>query len=548
MSASPTPVTPTPVTPKKVVVVGHGMVGSRFADDLTRADPSLEVTVLGRENHAPYNRVQLSSVVSGKTDPSGLTLPHVSSEHARVLQGVHATRLDLAARTVLDSRGTHHPFDHLVLATGSQARIPDLHGIANPRGLLPGIAVLKDLDDAQRILAALPKAHHAVVLGAGVLGLEVATGLAARGLAVTLVHHSGRVMERQLGAAAAQVATGRLAALGVTVITNTSISAVTDRRGILTGLTLTDGRHLTCELLVMCAGTVPEITLARSAGLPCGRGILVGNDLASPADPQVFAIGDCAQPPEGGTGLVAQGWRQSARLVELLTGTSSGLSSLTADEGHPTDLTNVVRVKAPGLDVVTMGLAGEVDHGEREVRTVRLSDPAIGRHVEVVVSHGLLVGATVIGDQQCASDLSAMYTRMIPVPRDPAHLIVRPLAGAGRPRATSVAEMADGDTVCQCNTVTKARIVEAVHAGCTTLAEVGRATRASTGCGDCTGLVKDLIGHCALAGQAPVPQHQTTQSQTSPSGTQTSPSGTQTSPTPTTSNDRVPALAGRSEG
>lgn len=523
-----------PTSHLKVVVVGHGMVGSRFADDLTRADPSLDVTVLGRENHAPYNRVLLSSVVSGKTDPSALALPRVSSEHARVLQGVHATRLDLAARTVVDSRGDQHRFDRLVLATGSQARIPDLHGIANPRGLLPGIAVLKDLGDAQRILAVLPKAHHAVVLGAGVLGLEVATGLAARGLAVTLVHHSGRVMERQLGAAAAQVATGRLTGLGVDVITNTSISAVTDRRGILTGLTLTDGRHLSCELLVMCAGTVPEITLARSAGLPCGRGILVGDDLASPADPQVFAIGDCAQPPEGGTGLVAQGWRQSARLVQQLTGTSSDLAALSTDEDHPADLTNVVRVKAPGLDVVTMGLAGEVDHGEREVRTVRLSDPAIGRHVEVVVSHGLLVGATVIGDQQCASDLSAMYTRMIPVPRDPAHLIVRPLAGSARPRATSVAEMADGDTVCQCNTVSKARILEAVHAGSATIAEVGRATRASTGCGDCTGLVKELIGHCALAGRAPG------QNQSSPTPS--------TSPTSSTSNDRVPALAGRSEG
>ncbi|MGJ6980482.1 FAD-dependent oxidoreductase [Aestuariimicrobium soli] len=520
----------------KVVVIGHGMVGSRFADDLLRSHEGARVTVLGKEDHAPYNRVLLSSVVAGKTDSATLRLPWVESDRAQVLRGVEATQVNLAGRTVTDSRGIEHAWDRLVFATGSQARIPDIHGLANPRGLLPGVCVLKDLDDAQRILATLPRARRAVVLGAGVLGLEVATGLAARGLAVTVVHHSGRVMERQLGAAAAQIATGRLAQLGVEVVTHTSISAVTDRRGVLTGLSLTDGRTLPCDLLVMCAGTVPETTLARRAGLPCDRGIVVGPDLSSPADPHVHAIGDCAQPPEGGTGLVAQGWRQSTRLVAAMTGTSSDL----VDE--PTDLTNVVRVKAPGLDVVTMGLTGAVAdtqrevRGEREVRTVRLSDPAIGRHVEVVVAHGLLVGATVIGDQQCATDLSAMYTRMLPVPRDPAHLIVRPLAGAARPRATSAAEMGDDDTVCQCNTVSKGRILQAVREGCTTAAEVSRQTRASTGCGDCAGLVGELVRSCArAAGQSPSSATHDVSQTNHQTGHQTG-------------QNRVPALAGRSEG
>ncbi|CAI9402225.1 FAD-dependent oxidoreductase [Aestuariimicrobium sp. T2.26MG-19.2B] len=498
----------------RVVVIGHGMVGSRFAADLVEQHPSAHLTVLAREPHAPYNRVLLSSVVSGRTDPSTLALPRVESERARVLTGVPAGRIDLDGHTVTDANGEVHPWHRLVLATGSQARIPDIHGIANPRGLLPGICVLKDLDDAHRIMAALPRSRQAVVLGAGVLGLEVATGLASRGLGVTVVHHSGRVMERQLGAAAAQVATSRLSELGVRVVTNTSVAAVTDRRGVLTGLTLTDGTHLPCELLVMCAGTIPETTLARSAGLPCDRGILVGDDLCSPAADDVFAIGDCAQPPEGATGLVAQGWRQSSRLVELLTGHPATVAPSAGEpSGSETpDLTDVVRVKAPGLDVVTMGLSGQVDHGEREVRTVRLSDPAIGRHVEVVVSQGLLVGATVVGDQQCASELSALYTRMLPVPRDPAHLIVRPLATVRASSATA-ADLTDDDTVCRCNSVTKARIVRAVNEGCTTVDEVSRTTRASTGCGDCARLVGDIIRDC-----------------------------------PTGNANRIPALAGRSEG
>ena len=472
----------------RIVVIGHGMVGSRFVEDLVARDEDAHVTVLGREPHGPYNRVLLSSVVAGKSDPAMLAMSAVDSERARVLDGVHAVDVDRAARIVTDSRGDVHAYDRLVFATGSAARIPDIHGIATDRGLVPGVSVLKDVADAEGILARLPKARRAVVLGAGVLGLEVATGLAARGLTVTLVHHSDRVMERQLGDAAAQIATGSLSRLGVNVVTRASVAQAIDRRGQLSAVRLTDGTEVLTDLLVMCAGTIPEATLARRAGLACERGIVVGSDLASPTDPAVFAIGDCAQPPEGGTGLVAQGWDQATRLVDAWTGASVPVAR-TADD----DMTNVVRVKASGLDVVTMGLSGKFDHGERELRAVRLADPSIGRFVEVVVSHGLVVGATVVGDKECAAQLSAMYSRMIPAPADPAHLIIRPLAGAGPAAATSVEDMDDADTVCQCNTVTKGRICAAIAEGCGSVEDVAKATRASTGCGDCRSNVTRLI-------------------------------------------------------
>lgn len=492
----------------KVVVIGNGMVGSRFVDELVRRDETYEVTVLGKESHEPYNRVLLSSVVAGTTDPGSLAMATSDSERVRTLTGVSAVDIDRASRTVTDAHGEVHGYDRLVLATGSQARIPSIQGIATDRGLLPGVSVLKDLADAQGIVASIRKARRAVVLGAGVLGLEVATGLASRGIAVTLVHHSDRLMERQLGDAASRIATGSLQRLGITVITETSVGHASDRRGALSAVTLSDGTELLADMLVMCAGTTPETTLARRAGLPCERGILVGADLASPDDGDVYAIGDCAQPPEGGTGLVAQGWDQASRLVDLWTARVAPAGGADAVEADPT---NVVRVKASGLEVVTMGLSGKFDHGERELRAVRMSDPAIGRFVEVVVSHGLLVGATVVGDKATATELSALYTRMLPVPSDPAHLIVRPLAGAARPAAASAADMADDDTVCQCNTVPKGRIAAAVADGCSTVEDVARTTRAGTGCGDCRSLVGDIIRSCAEptsggdAGESKVP-------------------------------------------
>lgn len=474
----------------RVVILGHGMVGSRLAQDVAARVPGARVTVLGREPHAPYNRVLLSSVVAGKTDARSIALD-ADTPGADVRRGVTAVSIDREARTVSASDGSLLAYDRLVFATGSAARIPQIQHVAGPDGLVPGVFVLKDLDDAQGIVAALPRARRAVVLGAGVLGIEVATGLAARGLAVTLVHHADRLMERQLGSVASQIAADSLGRLGITVVTTTSVSRVLERRGHVSGVELDNGAQVLTDMLVMCAGTIPETALARRAGLPCERGIVVGDGLASPADPDVFAVGDCAQPPEGGTGLVAQGWDQARRLVDLWAGDAAGAQEdSSGDAAH--DLTNVVRVKAPGLEVVTMGLSGKFDHGGRDLRAVRISDPAVGRFVEVVVSGGILVGATVVGDKATASDLQALYTRRLPVPSDPAHLIVRPIPGAA-PARRSAAELTDEDTVCQCNGVSKARIRAAVDDGCASLEDVSRATRASTGCGDCKPLVRELI-------------------------------------------------------
>ncbi|WP_062517306.1 FAD-dependent oxidoreductase [Demequina gelatinilytica] len=483
----------------RIVVIGHGMVGSRFAQDAASRIPDAHVTVLGREPHAPYNRVLLSSVVAGKAAADGIALDAPAHERIDVLQGVAAAAIDRERRIVTASDGSLHRYDKLVLATGSAARIPQIQHVATPDGLVAGVSVLKDLDDAQGILDALPKARRAVVLGAGVLGLEVATGLAARGIAVTLVHHAERLMERQLGSAASAVAAGSLGRLGITVITTTSVTRVLERRGRVSGVVLGTGAEVLTDMLVMCAGTIPETTLARRAGLPCERGVLVGEDLASPEDPHVCAIGDCAQPPEGGSGLVAQGWDQSTRLVDLWAGARTA-----RPRTEDADTTNVVRVKATGLEVVTMGLSGKFEHGERELRAVRISDPAVGRFVEVVVSHGLLVGATVVGDKTTATELQALYTRMLPVPADPAHLIVRPIPGAAATRR-SVADMDDDDTVCQCNGVSKGRICAAIADGCASPEDVSRATRASTGCGDCKPQVKELLeAHAASEDKAPV--------------------------------------------
>ena len=478
----------------RLVVVGNGMVGSRFVEDLLAADRigRFDITVLGAEPCEPYNRVLLSEVVAGSYDLAALTLPTPTSDRLAVRRGAAATHIDREDRLVLTEDGTRHRYDHLVLATGSSARIPPLAGLGTDPGSLPGgVHALRTIDDARAIVAATLNARRAVVLGAGVLGLEAACGLARRGVAVTVVHPASALMERQLDGEASRVVESAMGNLGIDHRVGVGADGVVVEQGRLRGIRLDNGELLDAQLLVLATGTMANTRLALEAGLATDRGILVGADLASPSDRRVCAIGDCAQPPEGGSGLVAQGWDQSRRLAARLAA-SSGPAAQGA--GQPTVPTSdVVRLKAHGLDVVTMGVCGSQRSDDPAQRTLRLSDPDLGRHVEVVVSGGQLVGATCVGAGTVAADLVATYTRRTPVPADPAYLLLPALAGQAATSAANPADLPDDTTVCRCNGVTKADITACAHDGAQTVQDVAEATRATTGCGGCTDDVCGLL-------------------------------------------------------
>ena len=348
---------------------------------------------------------------------------------------------------------------------------------------------LRTIDDAREIVAATLNARRAVVLGAGVLGLEAACGLAARGVAVTVVHPAAALMERQLDSDASRVVESAMGSLGIDHRVGVGAEEVLLQDNTIRGVRLTDGEVLDAELLVLATGTMANTGLAVRAGLSTERGVLVSADLASVDDRRVFAIGDCAQPPEGGTGLVAQGWEQSRRLAATLTGPPPRR----APQREPATGSDVVRLKADGLDVVTMGVCGSTRADNPAQRQIRLSDPAAGRHVELVVSEGVLVGATCVGVGSVGADLVAAYTRRTPVPTDPAYLLLPALAGvstqaAPSPRTSPTGRRSAGATACP-----REPSSSNGNTGCPSVEEVAAATRATTGCGGCREEVCGLL-------------------------------------------------------
>ncbi|HCT77322.1 MAG TPA: FAD/NAD(P)-binding oxidoreductase [Micromonosporaceae bacterium] len=439
------------------------MAGSRVADELSIAD--VEVTVLGNEPHVAYNRILLSSVLAGKHRAGDISL----TTRAKARVGVAVTGIDRAARIVSLSDGTTLPYDHLILATGSQALVPPIPG-------LDQAFTFRTLDDCHRILEAASSAQTALVLGGGLLGLEAARGLAGRGLKVEVVHAVGHLMERQLDPAASRVLERTLTDLGITVHLDARTTSATAN-----SLTLADGRTLTADLLVVACGVRPDVALAKEAGLEVDRGIVVDERLRT-SDRRISAIGDCAQLGNEVGGLVAPAWEQARVVARQL----SGVEPLAVYQ--PT--APVTRLKASGIDLAAMGSLQADPMGE----DLSFADPVRGTYARLLIRDDRLVGAVLLGDNPSVGQVIQLFDRKASVPLDRRALLLgRAVGGAATAQAETPALMPDAVTVCQCNSVSKGQLVRCWREGTRSLDGVVAATRATTGCGSCRDAVEGIV-------------------------------------------------------
>jgi assimilatory nitrate reductase electron transfer subunit len=493
---------------RRVVVVGNGMAGFRFVQELLGLGPGFDVTVIGEEPGGAYNRARLPNVLAGTARADSVELADedwYAARGVRVLAGVTACRIDRARRLVGLTDGPAVPYDVLVLATGASAAVPAAGGLAGPGGrggLPPGAVAFRTLADCAEIRARAARAEHAVVLGGGVLGLETACGLAAGGLPVTLVQRGGRLMERQLDAGAARVLARTVRSLGVAVLTGARVREVR-AAGRVTGIVLGDGRAVGTDLLVLCCGVRPRTELARAAGLAVGAGVVVDDQMRSVTDPAVFAVGDCAEHRGRTYGLVAPAWAQAraaaravaaAAAVVTARGDGAGGDGAGGYAGSPP----VVRLKAAGVELAVLGSARG---GGAEV--IRFTDSSRGVYQKLVVREGRLAGAILLGDTAAAGTLTQLFDRGAVLPADRASLLLARRGAA--PAADSPVMIPGHATICQCNGVTKAAICAAWEDGARSAGEIAARTRASTGCGTCRDAVEGIAAWLAAAEPGLVP-------------------------------------------
>jgi assimilatory nitrate reductase electron transfer subunit len=466
----------------KVVVVGAGMVGHRFADEMRRLDPTSDITLLGAENYEPYNRVLLTELLAGRVDIAGLTLAELDDD-VELRLGQPVLEIDRARKSVVTADGLVE-YDHLVLATGAKARIIPVPGLRD--GLPRGAHVLRDLDDARDVKAAALNARHAVIIGGGPLGLEAASALRHRGVGVTVLSIMDTLLDTVLDPNVSEIVEVTSADLGIEFLGGVQIESVDVKDGQVESVhvVLTGGgtRVIDAQIVVLAAGAVPNTHLAAEAGLETAQGIVVGHDFRTTSDSSISAIGDCAQTPVGTSGLVAPGWAQARELAKnLVHGTLV----------EPVPITgSTLKLKAVGMDVVTMGRRAST--ADSHDRVVNLHDAAGRRHVEVVVRDDTLVGATCVGAPDIAAHLSTQFDRPGMIPADPLQLLLGTSAGVVT-EAQNPTTMPKSTTVCRCNGVSKGDLVRAWEHGCTTVESMAERTLATTGCGGCKSLVCGIV-------------------------------------------------------
>ncbi len=364
-----------------VVVLGNGIAGVTAADFLRRGHPECEIHVVGQEPHALYNRMGISRLVYGRSAMQGLyLLPETwyDDHHITAWLNTVATRIDLESRRVFLGTGDVLPYDRLILAMGSRSVEPPVEGFGRP-----GSSVLRSAADAAALRAHVQRhgGRDAVVAGGGLLGLEAAHALLELGLRVTVLERGSRLLSRQIDPRASELVDAWFRRIGLQVLYRAEAQALTGEPRV-TGVRLADRRSLRCDVFLAAVGIRPDVDLAREAGIPVGKGVLVDDRMATSV-PGVFAAGDVAEQAGRVWGL----WPVAAKQGEVAAINALGGDETLTSEVPPTLL------KGVGLDLFAVG---RVEPGAGEEVVVD-EDASLPSYRRLVLAGRTVVGGVVLG-------------------------------------------------------------------------------------------------------------------------------------------------------
>lgn len=385
----------------RVVVIGAGLAGVRLARRL--GELGTPVTLIGDEEHRPYNRVLLAEVLAGRYSPDVIALPAPAE-----LTRARVTGIDREARTVECADGSKIAYDRLVLATGSNPVLPPLRGLFTPDHELPqGVHAFRTMDDCLGLSEAVRPGVKAVVIGGGLLGVSAARALAQRGAQVILAQQSERLMERQLDPNASKLVRRHLAELGVEVHTDLRVRDVRCVGGAVRSVEMADGYALDADIVVLACGVHPRVGLAQVAGLDVRKGVVVDDELRT-SDPYIHAIGDCAQHDGTVYGLATPALEQADALAELLAGRANA---------RYTGTRSLTRLTLPGQSVFDLAAFGETEPLPGD-DVVQLADATRGTYRKVVVRDDRLVGGVLVGELGTVGALARAWEGAEPLPDD----------------------------------------------------------------------------------------------------------------------------------
>ncbi len=461
---------------ERILVVGGGASARQFVESYREHNEEDEVVVFGREPHGFYNRVLLPEYISEHRDWESLRTAEDDIEDRLDIDahwGTEIIELSPETQEIRDDTGAIHGYDQLVLCTGSRAFVPPGVPIK-----ADGIYTLRTRHNADRIKEAVDPGDPAVVMGGGLLGLELAAELNRMDVDVTIVELADRLMHQQIDEPASTLLQDELEERGIEVITEDLIDEyLGDTR--IKGVRTREGREFRCEALFVAVGTRCNKELAEQADLETDRGVIVDDHLRT-SDPNIYALGEIAEHEGQLYGITPVAQEQAEIAAKYIAG-----DPWSTYDGSV--LFNILKIH--GLDVRSAGMVNvptDEDGNEKEgYEEVMFFDRAQRVYRKCVVYNNRLVGVALIGDGSGFNEYKRMIEEGIELNEKRRELL---RAGSG-----GESEPMKGELVCSCNQVGTGNLEECIGDGCTDLEEVKAETKAGTGCGSCIPELKMML-------------------------------------------------------
>ncbi|MEP4532563.1 MAG: molybdopterin-dependent oxidoreductase [Cyclobacteriaceae bacterium] len=455
---------------RKIVVIGAGAAAYRFVNSYREFNNQDEISVFSKEPWPFYNRVLLPDYVNetkGWADLVKYTEQELSDLDLRMFPANPIVSVNRENKTVTDSKGVVHPYDTLIMATGSRAFVPPKAPMH-----LSGVFTMRDRQNADDLRAKLSSESKVLIIGGGLLGLELAAALTEMNVHSTLVQLGSRLMERQLDPMASAMLREYVEELGARVFTNDEVIDISQEQENVLSITLKSGNSLQVNAVVYAIGTRPNVQLAEQAGLSLGRGVIV-NDVLQTSDPDIFALGEIAEYKQKMNGITAAAEQQADICARFLSGDSTSSYSGTS----PMNI-----LKFPSLDLCSVGLP-EIPVGGRNYNEITFLDREALYYKKCIIHNDKLVGTILLGDKAEFAEYKELIESGTELSEKRLQLL----------RSGNAPEPVKGKLVCSCNNVGEGNLKEAIAQGCDSLNKLCESTGAGLGCGSCKSEVKRLI-------------------------------------------------------
>lgn len=456
--------------PEKIIVVGAGAAAFKFVSTLRNFCVDDEIHVFSLEEHPFYNRVLLPDYITGaKTwnELQKINHPELEALNLHLHIAVSIKSISRHEKLVTDSNNVEHSYDKLILATGSRPSMP-----AQFRHITNGIFTVRNRTDADLIMSYVQPGETVILVGAGLLSLEMVAAFSGKNVQIALINRVNRIMSRQLDKTAANMLRQIIEEHGTNLYLNDEIENIFPAGSSLLNVVLKSGHRINCKAVVFAIGTTPNTELAKECGLKVQRGVVV-NDHLQASDPAIFAIGEIAEHNDTLYGITMVAEEQAEAAAKFIAG----------------DITHVFKgsvsmniLKYQGLDLCSIGFIDPPEDND-SYETIIFYDKATRYYKKCVIQNNILVGAILMGDKLEFTEFKDLIKNKTELSEKRLTLL-----RSGKP-----ARQVKGRLICVCNSVGEGNILEEIHNKNYDFEKLCLSAGAGTVCGSCKPEIKMIL-------------------------------------------------------